>query len=169
MNSQGRIKQLLDYREKARKGGGEKRIEDELNDIIPESPNQPYNLKDVIMRIVDYGDFIEVHEAYARNIVVGFAKFEGMPGGIVANQPAYLAGVLDIEASRKAARFIPFCDAFNIPIVTSADVPGFLPGSTQEYGGIIIHGAKLMHAMGPNVAGVIGSAIAAGILLSYLG
>ncbi|MCA1741929.1 MAG: acyl-CoA carboxylase subunit beta [Bacteroidales bacterium] len=101
------------------------RLEDELNDIIPESANQPYDVKDVIVRVVDYHDFTEVHEAYAKNIVVGFAKFDGMPVGIVANQPAYLAGVLDIEASRKAARFIRFCDAFNIPIVTFVDVPGF--------------------------------------------
>ncbi len=124
------------------------RLEDELNDIIPDSPNQPYDVKDIITRVVDYSDFTEVHEAYARNIIVGFAKFDGMPVGIVANQPAYLAGVLDIEASRKAARFIRFCDAFNIPIVTFVDVPGFLPGSVQEYGGIIIHGAKLMYAYG---------------------
>ncbi len=124
------------------------RLEDELNEIIPENPSQPYDVKDVITRVVDYHDFLEVHEAYARNIVVGFARFDGMPVGIVANQPSYLAGVLDIEASRKAARFIRFCDAFNIPIVTFVDVPGFLPGSTQEYGGIIIHGAKLMYAYG---------------------
>jgi acetyl-CoA carboxylase carboxyltransferase component len=98
--------------------------------------------------VVDYADFVEVHEAYAKNIVVGFARFDGMPVGIIANQPAYLAGVLDIEASRKAARFVRFCDAFNIPLVTLVDVPGFLPGSVQEYGGIIIHGAKLMYAYG---------------------
>jgi len=124
------------------------RKENDLNDIIPESPNQPYDIKDVISLIVDYADFLEVHAAYAKNIVVGFAKFDGMPVGIVANQPNFLAGVLDTEASRKAARFIRFCDAFNIPIVTLVDVPGFLPGSTQEYGGIIIHGAKLMFAYG---------------------
>lgn len=124
------------------------RKENDLNSIIPESPNQPYDIKDVISLLVDYGDFLEVHAAYAKNIVVGFAKFDGMPTGIVANQPAFLAGVLDTEASRKAARFIRFCDAFNIPLVTLVDVPGFLPGSTQEYGGIIIHGAKLMFAYG---------------------
>ena len=124
------------------------RFENDLNDIIPESANQPYDVKEVIVRVVDYGDFLEVHEGYAKNIVVGFAKFDGMPVGIVANQPAYLSGVLDIESSRKAARFIRFCDAFNIPIVTFVDVPGFMPGSVQEYGGIIIHGAKLMFAYG---------------------
>ncbi len=124
------------------------RLEDDLNEIIPESPNQPYDVKDIITRVVDYHDFLEVHSAYARNIVVGFARFDGMPTGIVANQPSHLAGVLDIEASRKAARFIRFCDAFNIPIVTFVDVPGFMPGSVQEYGGIIIHGAKLMYAYG---------------------
>lgn len=124
------------------------RMEDELNEIIPENPGQPYDVKDIIVRVVDYNDFVEVHEAYARNIVVGFSRFDGMPVGIVANQPSHLSGVLDIEASRKAARFIRFCDAFNIPIVTFVDVPGFMPGSNQEYGGIIIHGAKLMFAYG---------------------
>lgn len=124
------------------------RLEDDLNEIIPENPNQPYDVKEIITRVVDYRDFLEVHESYAKNIVVGFAKFDGMPVGIVANQPSWLAGVLDIEASRKAARFIRFCDAFNIPIVTFVDVPGFLPGSAQENGGIIIHGAKLMFAYG---------------------
>jgi acetyl-CoA carboxylase carboxyltransferase component len=97
---------------------------------------------------VDYGEFLDIHRNYAKNIVVGFAKFDGQPVGIVANQPNYLAGVLDIEASRKAARFVRFCDSFNIPIITLVDVPGFLPGSKQEYGGIITHGAKLMFAYG---------------------
>lgn len=124
------------------------RLDDVLNDIIPESSNVPYDVKDVIYSIVDYGEFLEVHRQFARNIVVGFAKFNGMPVGIVANQPKYLAGVLDIDASRKAARFVRFCDAFNIPIVTLVDVPGFLPGSAQEYGGIIQHGAKLLFAYG---------------------
>ncbi len=124
------------------------RVDDELNSIIPENSNQPYNIKDIIYRIVDDGEFLEVHSGYARNIVVGFAKMGGMPVGIVANQPAFLAGVLDIDASRKAARFVRFCDAFNVPVVTLVDVPGFLPGSGQEYGGIIIHGAKLMFAYG---------------------
>ncbi len=121
---------------------------EELNSIIPENTNQPYDIKDVIYHIVDNSEFLEIHSAYARNIVVGFARMGGMPVGIVANQPIFLAGVLDIDASRKAARFIRFCDAFNIPIVTLVDVPGFLPGSRQEYGGIIVHGAKLMFAYG---------------------
>jgi acetyl-CoA carboxylase carboxyltransferase component len=124
------------------------RQSDELNNIIPENSNQPYDIKDVVYHIVDEGEFLEIHSVYARNIVVGYARMGGMPVGIVANQPNYLAGVLDIDASRKAARFIRFCDAFNIPIVTLVDVPGFLPGSGQEYGGIIIHGAKLMFAYG---------------------
>ncbi|MDY0098317.1 MAG: acyl-CoA carboxylase subunit beta [Bacteroidales bacterium] len=124
------------------------RIDDDLNSIIPENSNQPYNIKDIIYKVVDDGEFMEIHSGYARNIVVGFAKMGGMPVGIVANQPAFLAGVLDIDASRKAARFVRFCDAFNLPVITFVDVPGFLPGSGQEYGGIIIHGAKLMFAYG---------------------
>ena len=124
------------------------RLEDSLNEIIPDSPNKPYNVLDVIHAIVDGNEFLEVHRNYAKNIVVGFARFNGAPAGIVANQPGYLAGVLDIEASRKAARFVRFCDAFNIPLVTLVDVPGFLPGSGQEYGGIILHGAKLLFAYG---------------------
>ncbi len=124
------------------------RLEDDLNVIIPENPSQPYNVRDVIYKIVDNEEFLEVHTNFAKNIVVGYAKFDGMPVGIVANQPNFLAGVLDIEASRKAARFVRYCDAFNIPILTLVDVPGFLPGSNQEYGGIIIHGAKLMFAYG---------------------
>lgn len=124
------------------------RTEDDLNSIIPENANQAYDVKDVIYKIVDKSEFLEIHSSYARNIIVGFATLGGMPAGIVANQPNFLAGVLDIDASRKAARFIRFCDAFNIPIVTLVDVPGFLPGSGQEYGGIIIHGAKLMFAYG---------------------
>jgi len=124
------------------------RKDDVLNEIIPERSNQAYDVKDVIYSIVDNSEFLEMHRHYAKNIVVGFAKFNGMPVGIVANQPNYLAGVLDINASRKAARFVRFCDAFNVPIVTLVDVPGFLPGSSQEYGGIIIHGAKLLYAYG---------------------
>ncbi len=124
------------------------RLDDALNEIIPENPNKPYDVKDVIHSLVDYGEFMEVQRHYAPNIVIGYAKFNGMPVGIVANQPNYLAGVLDINASRKAARFVRFCDAFNIPIVTLVDVPGFLPGTAQEYGGIIIHGAKLLYAYG---------------------
>lgn len=124
------------------------RLEDSLNNIIPENPNQPYNIKDVITAIVDNGEFLEVHEKFALNLVVGFARFNGMSVGIVANQPNYMAGVLDINASRKGARFVRFCDAFNIPVVTLVDVPGFLPGTGQEYGGIIIHGAKFLFAYG---------------------
>ncbi|MFA7139257.1 MAG: acyl-CoA carboxylase subunit beta, partial [Bacteroidales bacterium] len=124
------------------------RVEDALNEIVPENPNQPYDIKEIIYNIVDDQEFLEMHRDYAKNIVVGFAKFYGMPVGIVANQPSYLAGVLDIEASRKAARFVRFCDCFNVPLVTLVDVPGFLPGSAQEYGGIITHGAKLMFAYG---------------------
>jgi acetyl-CoA carboxylase carboxyltransferase component len=124
------------------------RLEDALNEIIPENPNKPYDVKDVIHSIVDYGEFMEVQRHFAPNIVTGYAKFNGMPVGIVANQPNYLAGVLDNNASRKAARFVRFCDAFNIPLVTLVDVPGFLPGTAQEYGGIIINGAKLLYAYG---------------------
>ena len=122
------------------------RVDDNLNEIIPDNPNKPYDVVDVIDAVVDNGEFLEVHSNYAQNIVVGFAKMNGMPVGLVANQPDYLAGVLDINASRKAARFVRFCDAFNIPIITLVDVPGYLPGTAQEYGGIIIHGAKLLYA-----------------------
>jgi len=124
------------------------RRDDILNDIIPENPNKPYDINDIIYSIVDDNEFFEIQRHYAKNIIIGFAKFDGMSVGIVANQPNFLAGVLDINSSRKAARFVRFCDAFNIPIVTLVDVPGFLPGSSQEYGGIIIHGAKLMFAYG---------------------
>ena len=124
------------------------RLEDSLNFIIPESPNVPYDMKKVIRGVVDNGKFLEVHADYARNIIVGFARFNGASTGIIANQPTILAGVLDCDASRKAARFVRFCDAFNIPILTLVDVPGFLPGSGQEYAGIITHGAKLMFAYG---------------------
>lgn len=124
------------------------RMEDRLNEIVPDNPNLPYDVKDVIHAIVDNDEFFEVHRHYARNIVVGFARFNGQSTGIIANQPNFLAGVLDVDASRKAARFVRFCDAFNIPILTLVDVPGFLPGSGQEYAGIITHGAKLMFAYG---------------------
>jgi len=124
------------------------RLEDSLNEIIPDSPNKPYDVKDVIAAIVDNGEFLEVQRYYAPNIITGFARFNGQSVGIVANQPKYIAGVLDINASRKAARFVRFCDAFNIPVVTLVDVPGFLPGTGQEYNGIIIHGAKLLYAYG---------------------
>ncbi|MBP1644994.1 MAG: methylmalonyl-CoA carboxyltransferase [Bacteroidetes bacterium] len=124
------------------------RLDDYLNTIIPENPNKPYDVKDVINGIVDNGEFLEVHEHFAKNLVVGFARFNGASVGIVANQPNCMAGVLDINASRKGARFVRFCDAFNIPIVTLVDVPGFLPGTAQEYNGIIIHGAKFLYAYG---------------------
>ena len=122
------------------------RAEDELASIIPDSPSKPYDMTRVIELIVDDGDFFEVASLYAQNIVVGFARLNGHSVGIVGNQPRALAGVLDIDASIKAARFVRFCDAFGIPIVTLVDVPGFLPGTTQEYGGIILHGAKLLYA-----------------------
>ncbi|WP_282014703.1 acyl-CoA carboxylase subunit beta [Marinifilum flexuosum] len=124
------------------------RMEDVLNEIIPDNPNMPYDMKDVIYAIADDAEFLEVHRHYAKNIIVGFTRMGGMSVGVVANQPNFLAGVLDIESSRKAARFIRFCDCFNIPILTLVDVPGFLPGSGQEFGGIITHGAKLMFAYG---------------------
>ena len=113
---------------------------------MPAESNLPYDIKDVIHRVVDDGDFFEVHEHFAQNIVVGFARMDGRPVGIVANQPAFLAGCLDINSSVKGARFVRFCDAFNIPILTFEDVPGFLPGTEQEFGGIIRHGAKLLYA-----------------------
>lgn len=124
------------------------RLEDALNEMIPDNPNEPYDVKDIIFALVDNKEFFEIHRQFAMNIVVGFAKFNGMPVGIVANQPNHMAGVLDIDSSRKAARFVRFCDCFNIPLVTLVDVPGFLPGSAQEFGGIILHGAKLMFAYG---------------------
>jgi acetyl-CoA carboxylase carboxyltransferase component len=124
------------------------RVDDGLNAIIPDNPNQPYDMKEVIYTIADDGEFLEVHRNYAKNIIVGFCRMGGASVGVVANQPSFLAGVLDTEASRKAARFVRFCDAFNIPILTLVDVPGFLPGSGQEYAGIITHGAKLMFAYG---------------------
>lgn len=124
------------------------RLEDGLNEIIPDSANRPYDMYEVIGAVVDKGEFLEVHGDYAKNIIVGFARFNGQSVGIVANQPKFLAGVLDINASRKAARFVRFCDAFNIPIVSLVDVPGFLPGTGQEYGGVITHGAKLLYAYG---------------------
>jgi acetyl-CoA carboxylase carboxyltransferase component len=124
------------------------RLDDSLNYFIPDNPNKPYDVKTIIYSIVDENEFLEVQRHYAPNIVTGFSRFDGMTVGIVANQPNYLAGVLDINASRKAARFVRFCDAFNIPLLTLVDVPGFLPGTAQEYGGIIIHGAKLLYAFG---------------------
>ena len=122
------------------------RADAELDTIIPEASNQPYDMVDVIARVVDDGYLFQVHEHFARNLVVGFARMDGRPVGIVANQPAVLAGVLDIDASVKGARFVRFCDAFNIPLITFEDVPGFMPGTRQEHGGIIRHGAKLLYA-----------------------
>jgi acetyl-CoA carboxylase carboxyltransferase component len=122
------------------------RADVELDNIIPDNPNKPYDMKEIIRKVVDDGHFFEIHEQFAMNIVVGFARLGGHSVGIVANQPAVLAGVLDIDASEKAARFIRFCDAFNIPIVTFVDVPGYMPGTQQEYGGIIRAGAKLLYA-----------------------
>ena len=124
------------------------RLEDSLNEIIPDSPNKPYDMYEVISAIVDNGEFLEVQPHYAKNIIIGFARFNGQSVGIVANQPKYLAGVLDSNASRKGARFVRFCDAFNIPLVSLVDVPGFLPGTGQEYNGVILHGAKLLYAYG---------------------
>jgi acetyl-CoA carboxylase carboxyltransferase component len=124
----------------------EDRGDRDLAGIIPDSPKEPYDMKDVIRRVVDDGDFLEVQEFHAMNIVVGFARLGGHPVGVVANQPKVLAGSLDIDASVKAARFVRFCDAFNVPLVVFEDVPGFLPGTRQEYGGIIRHGAKLLYA-----------------------
>jgi propionyl-CoA carboxylase beta chain len=117
-----------------------------LDTIVPAAPNQAYDMVTVIERVVDEGDFLQVQEHYAKNILIGFARLAGRPVGVVANQPAHLAGTLDIDASVKGARFVRFCDAFNIPLVTFEDVPGFLPGTVQEYGGIIRHGAKLLYA-----------------------
>jgi len=122
------------------------RTEDALDSIIPDDPSKPYDMRDVIRLIVDNEEFFEIHENFAANIVVGFARLGGHSIGIVANQPAILAGVLDINSSDKAARFVRFCDAFNVPLVTFVDVPGFLPGTSQEHGGIIRHGAKLLYA-----------------------
>jgi propionyl-CoA carboxylase beta chain len=122
------------------------REEPELDTLIPDNPNKPYDMHDVVRRVVDDGDFLEVHELWAENVVCGFARLGGHPVGIVGNQPRSLAGVLDIDSSVKAARFVRVCDSFNIPLVTFVDVPGFLPGTQQEWGGIIRHGAKLLYA-----------------------
>ena len=122
------------------------RVAPGLDTLIPPSPNQPYDMHEVIRAVVDEGSFLEVHQHFARNLIVGFARFAGRSVGIVANQPAVLAGTLDIDASVKGARFVRFCDAFNLPLVTFEDVPGFLPGTVQEFGGIIRHGAKLLYA-----------------------
>ncbi|MFZ9502478.1 MAG: acyl-CoA carboxylase subunit beta [Beijerinckiaceae bacterium] len=122
------------------------RLDMSLDTLIPDNPNKPYDMKELILKVVDEGDFFEIQEAHARNIVTGFARIDGRTVGVVANQPMALAGVLDSDASRKAARFVRFCDAFGVPLVTFVDVPGFLPGTAQEYGGLIKHGAKLLFA-----------------------
>ena len=122
------------------------RVEMSLNTLVPENPNKAYNMKELLERVVDEGDFFEIQPDYAKNIIVGFGRMEGHTVGFVANQPMQLAGCLDIDASRKAARFVRFCDAFNIPLVTFVDVPGFLPGTAQEHNGVIKHGAKLLYA-----------------------
>ncbi len=122
------------------------RVEPSLDTLIPDDPHKPYDMKELIHKVADEGDFFEIQEAFARNIITGFARIEGRTVGIVANQPMVLAGVLDADASRKAARFVRFCDCFEIPIITFVDVPGFLPGTAQEYGGLIKHGAKLLFA-----------------------
>jgi acetyl-CoA carboxylase carboxyltransferase component len=122
------------------------RAEQALDEIVPDDPQKPYDMRDVVSLVVDDGEFFEVHEHFAQNIVVGFSRLDGYPVGVVGNQPKHLAGVLDIASSEKAARFVRFCDAFNIPLITLTDVPGFLPGTSQEWGGIIRHGAKLLYA-----------------------
>jgi propionyl-CoA carboxylase beta chain len=122
------------------------RVDESLDTLVPDNPNKPYDMKELILKVADEGDFFEIQAAYAKNIITGFGRIEGRTVGFVANQPMVLAGVLDADASRKAARFVRFCDAFSIPIVTFEDVPGFLPGTAQEYGGLIKHGAKLLFA-----------------------
>jgi propionyl-CoA carboxylase beta chain len=122
------------------------RMDEALDSVVPPDPQKPYDMRDVVSLVVDDGEFFEVQEHFAQNIIIGFSRLDGYPIGIVGNQPKHLAGVLDIEASEKAARFVRFCDAFNIPLITFTDVPGFLPGTSQEWGGIIRHGAKLLYA-----------------------
>ncbi|RME96684.1 MAG: methylmalonyl-CoA carboxyltransferase, partial [Alphaproteobacteria bacterium] len=124
------------------------RIEESLDTLIPDNPNTPYDMKELILKVADEGDFYEIQAEFAKNIITGFIRLEGQTVGVVANQPMVLAGCLDIDSSRKAARFVRFCDAFEIPILTFVDVPGFLPGTAQEYGGVIKHGAKLLFAYG---------------------
>ena len=139
----------LNNREKApvrQSGDPSDRAELSLNTLVPENPNKPYDMKELILKTVDDGDFFEIQPEYAKNIIIGFARMDGQTVGIVANQPLVLAGCLDIKSSIKAARFVRFCDCFNIPVVTFVDVPGFMPGTSQEYGGIIKHGAKLLYA-----------------------
>ena len=117
-----------------------------LDTLVPSDPNKPYDMKELILKVADESEFFELQVSYAKNIITGFIRIEGSTVGVVANQPMVMAGCLDIDASRKAARFIRFCDAFNIPVLTLVDVPGFMPGTSQEYGGIIKHGAKLLYA-----------------------
>jgi len=124
------------------------RIEESLDTLVPDNPNTPYDMKELIEKVADEGDFYEIQENFAKNIITGFIRLEGQTVGVVANQPMVLAGVLDIDSSRKAARFVRFCDCFEIPILTLVDVPGFLPGTKQEYDGVIKHGAKLLFAYG---------------------
>ena len=119
-----------------------------MDTLVPDNPNTPYDMKELITKVADEGDFYEIQEDYAKNIITGFIRLEGQTVGVVANQPMVLAGCLDIDSSRKAARFVRFCDCFEIPILTLVDVPGFLPGTSQEYGGVIKHGAKLLFAYG---------------------
>jgi propionyl-CoA carboxylase beta chain len=138
-NNEAGVPEILSYDDPGR-------LEPSLDTLVPHNPNTPYDIKELIIKTVDEGDFFEIQESFARNIVVGFGRMEGRTVGFVANQPMFLAGVLDADASRKAARFVRFCDAFEIPIVTFVDVPGFLPGTAQEYGGLIKHGAKLLFA-----------------------
>ncbi len=121
-------------------------VDESIDDLIPDGPNKPYDMRDVVRKLVDNGEFFEVHEHWAKNMVVGFARFDGRSVGIVGNNPAHLAGTLDINASDKCACFVRFCDAFNIPIITFMDLPGYLPGTAQEWGGIIRHGAKILYA-----------------------
>lgn len=127
-------------------GDDPNRMDEALNSLVPDNPNMPYNMKDIITSLVDNGEFYEVHEHFAQNIITCFARFDGRTVGIIANQPSVMAGCLDVNASDKSARFIRFCDAFNIPLLSLVDVPGFLPGTDQEYGGIIRHGAKMLYA-----------------------
>ena len=122
------------------------RVEMSLDTLVPSDPNKPYDMKELILKVADEREFFELQVSYAKNIITGFIRIEGSTVGVVANQPMVMAGCLDIDASRKAARFIRFCDAFNIPVLTLVDVPGFMPGTSQEYGGIIKHGAKLLYA-----------------------
>jgi len=124
------------------------RVERSLDTLIPENPNQPYDMKELIVKLADEGDFFELQADFAANIITGYIRLEGRTVGVVANQPMVLAGVLDIDSARKAARFVRFCDCFDIPLLTLVDVPGFLPGTAQEYNGVIKHGAKLLYAYG---------------------